>query len=333
MAAPPIGSHAGRSDNGFLDARQHPVSTFPVDVDTASYAHVKRFIEGRRLPPAEAVRIEELLNYFSYRYPGPVATAGADPGAPVAASLEVAGAPWAPAHRLVRIGLKGREVAAAERPAAHPVFLPDVSGSMDAPTRLPLTIAKDVKVQVEFNPARVASYRLVGYENRARANEEFTDDDVGAAEIGAGHTVTALYEIVPVGAKGETAAGTRAGGEIDEFRSAPKSAAPEAPADGADELLTVKLHYKDPKGGASRRIEFPLVDRGGEFAKASADFRFAAAVAEFGMILRSSPNRGNATLSDVLAWPADAADSPADDPDGQRGEFLDLVRKTQLLME
>jgi Ca-activated chloride channel family protein len=191
------------------------------------------------------------------------------------------------------------------------------------------TIAKDVKVQVEFNPAQVASYRLIGYENRVLHAEDFADDDIDAGEIGAGHTVTALYEVVPVGAAG-AAAGR--GGDEEEFRyRAPAVQA--VPAAVAGELLTVRLRFKDPTGAVSRKVEFPLVDRGGNFAKASPDFRFAAAVAEYGMILRGSPHRGQATLGDVLAWAAAAMANLPDDPGGYRGEFIDLVRRTQVLME
>ncbi len=493
LSAPGTEAYAAGRENPFLRARLSPLSTFGVDVDTASYSRVRSFIERRQLPPSDAVRIEELVNYFPYRYAPPAwaaaaAAQDAGPGAPFSASLEVAEAPWAPTHRLVRIGLKGREVAAAERPAANLVFLLDISGSMGAPNRLPLvkhamrqlvaqlrgddrvaivtyagnsglalpstpagraaeifaaleslqpggstdgergiqlayeiakanyatdglnrvilctdgdfnvgvtgpgelvrlveaqaktkvfltvlgfgmgdfkdatlelladkgnghygyidserearkilvdevtstlaTIAKDVKVQVEFNPAKVASYRLIGYENRALHAEDFADDDIDAGEIGAGHTVTALYEVVPVGAEDEPAESAA----DEEFRYRP-AAAKIVPAAVAGELLTVRLRYKDPAGAVSRKVEFPLVDRGGAFAKASPDFRFAAAVAEYGMILRGSPHRGKGTLGDVLAWAAAALAHLPDDPGGYRGEFIDLVRKTQTLME
>ena len=454
------------ADNDFLAAAQNPLSTFSVDVDTASYSNVRRFLLGGRRPPRDAVRIEELVNYFTYDYAAPRA---ADP-APFAASLEVAAAPWAPTHRLVRIGLKGRELSTADRPAANLVFLVDVSGSMDEPNKLPLVkeslrmlveklkpedhvaivvyagssglalpstlashrqeildaidrlraggstngamgiqlaydvakanfiaggvnrvilstdgdfnmgvtdrgdlvrlieekaksgvfltalgfgmgnykdatleqladkgngayayidsprearkvlaeqvngtlavIAKDVKVQVEFNPAKVQAYRLIGYENRLLKKEDFNNDKIDAGDIGAGHTVTALYEVVPAGVewkpessvdplKYQRPVGSPVAG--DESRS---TALPTT-----NELLTVKLRYKAPDGDASKLLEFPLTDQGAAFADASGDFKFAAAVAGFGMVLRDSPHKGAATLAEVLHW-AERARAP-----------------------
>lgn len=467
--APPPGARfaqgrealAPPADNDFVSALRQPVSQFSVHVDTASYPRVRRLLLAGERPPREAVRIEELLNYFPFRYAPPPARGDA----PFAATLEVAEAPWAPAHRLVRIGLKGREVTTAERPAANLVFLLDVSGSMNQPNKLPLvqqsmrllvghlrpddrvaivtyagasglalpstpvarapeilqaldalttggptngavglqlayeiaranfaknglnrvilctdgdfnvgvtgeaallrlveeqaaegvfltalgfgmgdykdamlellaghgggahacidtrreaekvlveqvsgtlvTIARDVKVQVEFNPAKVASHRLIGYENRLLRKEDFANDKVDAGEIGAGHTVTALYEIVPA-ANAEKARG---------------------------DLLKVSVRYKKPDGGLfSRKIDFALADARTPFAQASADFRFAAAVAHFGMVLRNSPHRGAATLAETAAWAA-AANAGVDDAGGRRAEFLELVRSAQRLLE
>jgi Ca-activated chloride channel family protein len=478
-------AYAYHQDNAFTRAADAPFSTFSVDVDTASYANVRRLIESGQLPPADAVRIEELVNYFPYRYANPVAAAKPDAKAPpFAASLEVADAPWAAGHRLVRIGLKARDVSAAERPHANLVFLLDVSGSMDEPNKLPLvkesmrlllqrlepedrvaiviyagasglalpstpvskaqeivaaldnltpggstngamgiqlaydiakanfvphginrvilctdgdfnvgvtsegelvrlveekarsgialtvlgfgmgnykdstleqladkgngnygyidtrneaekllaqqvngtllTVAKDVKIQVEFNPARVASYRLIGYEDRLLQAQDFNDDKVAAGYVGSGHTVTALYEIVPTSAAAEHAAPA-----VDPLKYASATA---SPAKASPELLTVKLRYKDPERDTSERLEFPLIDAGGTFANASSDFKFAAAVAEFGMILRQSPQRGTATLGDVLAWGAAGAAHPEDDPEGYRRAFLDLVRRAEPLL-
>ena len=486
-------AYAYTQDNDFLGAADNPHSTFSVDVDTASYANVRRIIEYGKLPPRDAVRVEELLNYFPYSYPPPPRAQG--DSAPFAASLEVAEAPWSPDHRLVRIGLKAREVGLAERGPANLVFLLDVSGSMNAPNKLPLvkesmrllvgrlraddrvaivtyaghsglalqstpvsradeivaaldalaaggstnggmgihlayeiakanlvadgvnrvilctdgdfnvgttsegelvrlieekarsgvfltvlgfgmgnlkdatlekladkgnghygyidtrreaekllvdqvsstlvTVAKDVKIQVEFNPAKVARYRLIGYENRVLKKEDFNNDNVDAGEIGAGHSVTALYEIVPVGAADKFAAKAppvddlkyQARGAVSsrlEMPMEPKKAPPPS-----DELLTVKVRYKKPDAiFASQKMEFALKDDGRRFDKASPDFRFAAAVAQFGMILRGSPHKGSATIGDVIAWAATAAASPADDPGGYRGEFIDLARKT-----
>ena len=478
------------TDNDFLAAAQNPLSTFSVDVDTASYSNVRRFLLGGRRPPRDAVRIEELVNYFTYDYAAPRA---ADP-APFAASLEVAAAPWAPAHRLVRIGLKGRELSTADRPAANLVFLVDVSGSMDEPNKLPLVqeslrmlveklkpedhvaivvyagasglalpstpvshrqeildaidrlraggttngamgiqlaydvakanfiaggvnrvilstdgdfnmgvtdrgdlvrliqekaksgvfltalgfgmgnykdatleqladkgngayayidsprearkvlaeqvngtlavIAKDVKVQVEFNPAKVQAYRLIGYENRLLKQEDFNNDKIDAGDIGAGHTVTALYEVVPAGVE------WKPDSTVDELKYRKpetgdrKAQKENSPVSGianpvSHELLTVKLRYKAPDGGTSRLLEFPLTDQNAAFADASADFKFAAAVAGFGMVLRDSPHKGTATLAEVLHW---AEQGTGSDAGGYRGEFISLVKQAETIL-
>lgn len=496
-------------ESDFLSAREHPLSTFAADVDTASYANVRRFLREGRLPPADAVRIEELVNYFPYRYSAPatgrdegVAAPGgsnvhrdegvaAPSGAPFAAALEVAAAPWAPEHRLVRIGLKAKEAAVSGRAPANLVFLLDVSGSMDQPNKLPLvqesmrlllgrlqpedrvaivtyagnsglalastpvarqreildaidelraggstngamglqlaydiakanfvangvnrvilctdgdfnvgvtsegelvrlieekaksglfltvlgfgmgnlkdamlqqiadrgngsygyidtrreaekllvqqvsgtllTVAKDVKLQVEFNPAKVARYRLIGYEKRLLNQEDFANDKIDAGEIGAGHTVTALYEIIPVGAKDAEA--TEEAEPEDRrytYSSAALSAVEKRTPAHADELLTLKVRYKQPAALLSTRLEFPLKNTDASFAQASEDFRFASAVAAFGMILRDSSYKGAATLDDVIAW-ANAATS--DDPGGYRAEFVELAKQARQLTQ
>ncbi|MFM1902223.1 MAG: hypothetical protein RLZZ440_123, partial [Planctomycetota bacterium] len=466
------------SDSRFFTVDSHPLSTFSIDVDTASYANLRRFLVAGRRPPRDAVRIEELVNYFRYDDPAPT---GDDP---FTVTVEAATCPWRSGHRLVRIGLKGRDVARDARPAGNLVFLIDVSGSMADADKLPLvkqallmlvdelteddrvsivtyageaglklpatsgdqkeriraaidslrsggsthgsagielayeqaaagfiagganrvilatdgdlnvgitddaslvdlitrrakggtfltvlgfgqgnlqdekmekladkgngiyayidgarearkvlveqltgstiTIAKDVKIQVEFNPAVVASYRLLGYENRALADADFRDDSRDAGEIGAGHGVTALYELELVG-EGAAAAGRAA----EPLKYQPQPAAPEPAAAGPEpsgELLTVKLRYKLPDGDASRLVEAPLADKGGEFAAASTDLRFAAAVASFGMLLRQSTEAGEATLPLVASIAAGALGS---DPGGYRAEFLDLVRRAE----
>jgi Ca-activated chloride channel family protein len=178
-----------------------------------------------------------------------------------------------------------------------------------------LTVAKDVKIQVEFNPARAASYRLVGYENRQLAAEDFRDDAKDAGEIGAGHTVTALYEVIPAGA----AAGGRPVDPL-EYQT------PRELAAQSDELLTVKLRYKQPEGRESIPVEYTVSDPGAAFASASADSRFVAAVAEFGMVLRQSPHRGIATYDSVIAL---AEDAGAGDP--HRREFVALAKKARTL--
>ena len=479
------------TDNPFLPVREHPLSTFSTDVDTASYAIVRRFLNEQRLPPKGAVRIEELLNYFPYDYPQPKGDA------PFSATMEVAACPWTPAHRLVRIGLKGREIAKDKRPASNLVFLIDVSGSMQPAERLPLlkqslgllidqlgaedrvaivvyagnsgcvlesthdkaemrlalgrleaggstnggsgiqlayeiatkgfikggtnrvilatdgdwnvgitnrndlfdmivtkakggvfltalgfgmgnlkdamlvkladkgngnygyidtlleakkvlvdqlsgtlvTIAKDVKIQVEFNPAQVSGYRLIGYEKRLLAKEDFNDDKKDAGEIGAGHTVTALYEVVPAGKELPKTAtvdplkyqGTAA--EKSEVRTEGRAA---AAADGANqkseispELLTLKLRYKAPDGDTSKLLEFPLTDTGATWEKSSGDFRFAAAVAGYGMLLRDSSHKGNATWNSVREL---AVEGKGSDAAGYRAEFISLLEKAQSLM-
>jgi secreted protein with Ig-like and vWFA domain len=479
------GSTAGERYNRFADNRfravaEQPLSTFSIDVDTASYANVRRFLSAGQRPPPDAVRIEELVNYFRYAYPQPT---GDDP---FSVTVEAAACPWRAGHRIVRVGIQGRDVRRDARPAGNLVFLVDVSGSMDEPNKLPLvkralgmlvdeltendcvaivayagnaglvlpstsgdqkkkiraaidaleaggsthgsaginlayeqaaerfipgganrvilctdgdlnvgvtsdealvelitqkakggtfltvlgfgegnlqdekmekladngngvyayidgvrearkvlveqltgstiTIAKDVKIQVEFNPAQVASYRLLGYENRLLAAEDFRDDKKDAGEIGAGHAVTALYEIVPVG----TAAAAESGRGAEPLKyqpaTGPAAPAPKPAVDGpaGRELLTVKLRAKRPEGNTSALTEVPLADAGAGFDAASADLRFAAAVAAFGMILRDSEHKGTASLELVeeIGGTAQGAD-----PGGYRAEFLELVRK------
>ncbi|MFA6562031.1 MAG: von Willebrand factor type A domain-containing protein [Verrucomicrobiia bacterium] len=467
-------SYAYHADNPFLAVAEQPLSTFSIDVDTASYANVRRFLMQGSVPPRDAVRIEEMINYFTYDYVKPKG------GEPFSVNIEAAGCPWNAGHRLVRIGLKGREVSAAKRPPCNLVFLLDVSGSMADANKLSLikpamrmlveqltendrvgivvynqsarvvlsstsgdrkqeiidaieslqangstnggdgirlaydmatrhfvergvnrvilctdgdfnvgttelaeltrlieqkrqsgvflsvlgfgagnlkdatlerladkgnghytyidtffearkvlveqmnatlvTIAKDVKIQVEFNPAKVAGYRLIGYEDRLLAKEDFNNDHKDAGEIGAGHTVTALYEIVPAGQPLPVPA-------VDplKYQPAPK---PAAPAAGSEELLTVKLRYKQPDGDKSALIEETLTDGGKSYGAASRDFKFAAAVAAFGMVLRDSPHKGNATLAGVLEL---AEESRGPDASGYRTEFLSLVKKAQAL--
>lgn len=451
-----------QQDNGIQVAAEQPVSTFSIDVDTGAYANVRRFLNDGRLPPQDAVRVEELINYFDYEYATPNSR-----DTPFRVLTELSAVPWNSQALLMRIGIKGFEVEAKERPAANLVFLIDVSGSMDSPDKLPLlknafrlltdqltgrdrvsmvvyagnsgvvleptpgnakhriqealarlsaggstngasgiqlayklahdtfvkgginrvvlatdgdfnvgtvdfealvdivereratgvelttlgfgtgnyneqlmerladagngnyayidtlsearkvlvsqlsstlyTIAKDVKIQVEFNPAEVLEYRLIGYENRMLAREDFNNDKVDAGEIGAGHRVTALYEVVPVGAKGR----------VDSLRY---GARPEAAA-GKGELANVRLRYKNPGSDASQLLEYPIrkdsvVDR------ASADFRFAASVAAFGQLLRGGKYMGDFSYADVTRL---ASGAMGEDRDGYRKEFVSLV--------
>jgi Ca-activated chloride channel family protein len=460
------------ADNAFVRVGTEPRSTFSIDVDTASYANVRRFLTQNMRPPKDAVRIEELLNYFTYNDPPPT---GDDP---FSVTIEVAGCPWNADHRLARIGLMGRPIANDKRPSSNLVFLVDVSGSMNQPNKLPLlkaslqrlveqlgendrvaivvyagasglvlpstscdrkaeilsaleqlqaggstnggagiqlaydqavenfikngtnrvilatdgdfnvgvtnpdeltglieakaksgvflsvlgfgtgnlkdgrmealadkgnghyayidsireahkvfveemgstlvTIAKDVKIQVEFNPARVGAYRLIGYENRLLRNRDFNDDTKDAGEIGAGHHVTALYELVPAG-KEESLP------DVDdlEFQKASNT-----PGEPREESLIVKLRYKRPDGDTSKLLKQGVVDDGREYARASDDFKFASAVAGFGMLLRDSPYKGSLTYAAVLELGTPGAER---DPAGYRREFLDLVRKAEVL--
>ena len=205
---------------------------------------------------------------------------------------------------------------------------------VDRMTGTLVTIAKDVKIQVEFNPAQVGSYRLIGYENRVLKKEDFNDDTKDAGEIGAGHTVTALYEVVPAGAR---VAGTPA---VDPLKYQPAPTQPPARTDetkrylipGADpsvaskELLTLKLRYKAPDGETSKLLEFPLTDDGKSYERSSRDFRFAAAVASFGMLLRDSPHKGKANWSSTLEL---AIEGKGEDRSGYRAEFVGLIERAK----
>ena len=456
-------------DNPFVAVREDPLATFSIDVDTAAYANVRRFLNQRALPPPNAVRIEEMVNYFTYGYAGPTDEH------PVRVHAEVAAAPWNPEHRLVRLGVQGRDVPLEERGPSNLVFLIDVSGSMGGVDKLPLlrdgmkllvgqldendrvaivvyadasgmvlpstpgdqkqrllraldrleaggstngaagielaydtatahfidggtnrvilatdgdfnvgvtdsgaltllieekaesgvflsvlgfgtgnyndaglealadhgngnyayidtirearkvlveqmastliTIAKDVKIQVEFNPAEVNAYRLIGYENRVLEHQDFNDDTKDAGEIGAGHTVTALFEVVPAGVDMPLPG-------VDPLRYQ----APNRLSDAAsrDELVTIKVRYQEPDGEVSRLLEVAVSDRDAPLAEASTDYRFAAAVAGFGMILRDSPHKGAATFGSILRL---AEGSLGMDEEGYRAEFVELVRK------
>jgi len=465
--------YARINENEFLQASSNPLSTFSIDVDTASYSNVRRFINQGQLPPADAVRIEELINYFNYDYPEP------DGNEPFSLSAEVASCPWEPAHKLVHIGLQGRRIPAANAPPNNLVFLIDTSGSMESPDKLPLlksafklltdqlreqdrvaivvyagsaglvlpstsgdnkeeiqtaidrlqaggstaggagiklayevardsfiasannrvilatdgdfnvgvssegellrlieseresgvfltvlgfgtgnikdskmelladkgngnyayvdtvhearkvlvsglgatlnTIANDVKIQVEFNPAKVSAYRLLGYENRVMRAEEFNDDKKDAGELGAGHSVTALYEIIPIDVRTKLP-------HVDPLRYQSTQARPEAFA--TNELMTVKLRYKARVGAKSAMIARSIVDDDTAIESASENARFAAAVAEFGMLLRDSKSKGRSSFENCLAL---ARESRGNDSEGYRGEFVTLVEKTAQL--
>jgi Ca-activated chloride channel family protein len=467
----PGDTYAKITENAFRAVAREPLSTFSLDVDRASYANVRRYLRDGQLPPPDAVRVEELLNYFDYELPAPAA---ASPD-PVRISTELSDCPWAPGHQLARIGIQARKVDAARLPPANLVFLIDVSGSMMGEDRLPLvraglqllvrqlrpqdhvalvayagaaglvlpptsgaeqstildaldrleaggstaggeglrlayavarqnlrpegnnrvilasdgdfnvgetsdaameqliteeresgvfltvlgvgrgnlrdsrmelladkgngnyayldnldearrtlvaqfggtlfTVAKDVKLQVEFNPARVAAYRLIGYENRLLANEDFNNDLKDAGELGAGHTVTALYELVPAGSGNPL---------VDKLKYQPGAASPAASADANADVLTVKLRYQAPEGGPSQLLAQSLAGAARPITLASADQQFAAAVAEFGLLLRQSPQRGTATYAGA-AQLAQASRSAAPD----RAELVQLLGLAQ----
>ncbi|HVI01465.1 MAG TPA: VWA domain-containing protein [Enhygromyxa sp.] len=445
--------YAEIAENQVVSTADAAISTFAIDVDTASYSNIRRFLNDGVQPPADAVRIEELVNYFNYDYPSPTGEV------PFSVTSEIADCPWNSEARLVHIGLQARDLASDQVPARNLVFLLDVSGSMESPDKLPLlrramklmvegldaddrvaivvyagaagvvldptsgadqqsimaaldrlqaggstnggagierayalarenfkpgainrvilatdgdfnvgttsqsdlerliereresgvflsvlglgtgnlqdstmemladkgngnyayldsiaearkvlveeaggtlvTVAKDVKIQVEFDPKRVASYRLIGYENRLLDQRDFEDDRKDAGEIGAGHSVTAMYEIVLA-----------------------DQAVPSEP------VAELRLRYKQPSGDQSELITFPIVDPGTKLADSSSDFRFAAAVAEFGMLLRESPNRGSASWANAKAL---AEGALGQDRGGHRQEFLELLGKAERL--
>ncbi len=464
--------YAAIVENRFVGVADEPLSTFGVDVDTASYSNVRRYLEAGQAPPRDAVRIEELINYFPYDYARP------EDGAAFTTHTEVTEAPWAEGHRLVRIGIQGKEVVGRAMPPRNLVFLVDVSGSMNAEDRLPLVkrglqllvrelgpadhvalvtyagtagvalaptrgdqsariseaiealgaggstagaagiqgayalarrnfqegavnrvilatdgdfnvgisnesdllqlieaeresgvfltvlgvgrgnlqdakmelladhgngnyayidgylemqkvlqeqltgtlvpIAKDVKIQVEFNPAQVSSYRLIGYENRALAARDFDDDTKDAGEIGAGHSVTALYEVVP--ARSERA--YRSSALRYQADRTPTAAA------ASGELLTVHVRFKEPTGGVSQLLSFPIRDEGRTFAQASVDTRWAAAIAGYGMLLRGSADRGTVDWM----WVRRAArEALGEDAAGYRAQMLGLVERARRL--
>jgi len=461
-------------ENTFQRVVDAPLSTFGLDVDTASYANVRRFLSQGTLPPGEAVRIEELVNYFKYDYPKP------EGDAPFSVTVDAHPCPWAPTHTLARIGVRGKELNTETRPPANLVFLIDVSGSMQDADKLPLlkkgmkllaqtvtandrvsivtyasgtgvalyptpgdnktaiesiidslqaggstngeggiqlaydlarrafiqggvnrvilatdgdfnvgvsdtntlvgmieqqaktgvalsvlgfgqgnlkderlmkladkgngnynyidsfqearkalleqatgtlfTIAKDVKIQIEFNPGRVGAYRLIGYEKRMLAAQDFNDDRKDAGEIGAGHTVTALYELVP---PGEPINPPQTDPLKYQTNAAPAPTAPESP-----EMMTVKLRFKPPTGDVSTRFDVP-VPATVVTAETRPDFQFASAVAAFGILLRHSSYAGAANMDMVINL---AQQGKGGDPDGLRAEFINLAKTAAALM-
>lgn len=467
-------SYSGFVENRFSNPLEEPLSTFAIDVDAASYSNFRRFINNGQLPPTDAVRIEEMVNYFQYDLKGPSG------GEPVAIHTELATAPWNPKHRLLRIGLKAKSVPTDKLPASNLVFLIDVSGSMMGANRLPLaqasmkmlvdqlrdndhvaivtyagsagvalestpgsrktkikdaidalsaggstaggaglqlayriarqhfikggnnriilasdgdfnvgpssdrdmeqlvtkerqsgvslsvlgfgmgnfkdskmellankghgnyayidnitearkamvtefggtlfTVAKDVKIQVEFNPAKVQAYRLLGYENRLLEKEDFNNDEKLGGDMGVGHTVTALYEIVPAGVKSNYP------GDVDPLKYQPLKERPTA--GNSNEVATVKFRYKNPDGDKSRLQQTVVIDKPAELANTSADFRFASAVAELGLLLRNSDYKQQADYDRLIAR---AKGAKGMDDEGYRAEFIRLAESAKLL--
>jgi Ca-activated chloride channel homolog len=461
------------NENPFQLVKVSPLSTFSIDVDAASYSNMRRYINQNQLPPKDAIRIEELINYFKYDYPQPINNK------PFSLTTEISQTPWNPQHKLVQIGLQGKKIASEDLPPSNLVFLLDVSGSMESPDKLPLlksafrllvneldekdnvsivvyagssglvlpstpanqkekilqaidnlqaggstaggegiilayeeakknfikggnnrvilasdgdfnvgvssdadlvrlieekrndgiflttlgfgmgnlkdskmeslankgngnyayidnvlearkvlvteigatllTIAKDVKIQVEFNPNQVQAYRLIGYENRLLQAQDFNDDTKDAGELGAGHSVTALYEVIPTGVKTDVKLPT-----VDELKF--QTTNPNSTLTNSDELMEVKLRYKAPDSDTSQLISQTITNEIIPLANTSDNFRFAAAVAEFGMILRDSQYKGNTNFNTVLEL---AKNSQSADLDGYRKEFIRLVESAQ----
>jgi hypothetical protein len=294
----------------FLTARQNPSSRFAVNVDTAAYADVRRSLEAGERPSTGLVRIEELVNSFRYNYPQPTGDAA------LALSTEMHPAPWSDGHLLVRIGLQGREAASALAAArSQDAAREHLTASAAAEIRA--IAARDVKVQVDFNPERVLAYRLIGYENRlikGDAAESAVDNDLAA-----GRSVTALYEIIPSPAAKPHAT----------VAAKPVSPPTPDPSDTAA-WLTVKLRYTEPGAAKNRSVIVPLhANIAAETAPATPDFKFAAAVAGFGLILQDNPNKGTASW-DMIEALANAGIATGDTvTTSQRRDFISLVQKAR----
>jgi hypothetical protein len=274
------GPYAFTGERPFVSVMSRPRSSVPLVVNSPSYLDIRRSINAGLLPPRESVRIEGMINHFPYEYPQPSA------GQPFSLNLDVVTCPWEPTHRLVRIGLKGHQ---------------DVA------------VRADSRIEVEFNPRRVASYRLIGYDRQKTDTQNSNEENVGSHPIAAGYTLTTLYEVVPlkrVGAAAHTQMPTVAG-------------------EASEPLLTANLQPTTRGNDAAVGfIQRTLSDTGFDFAAAPSDLKFAAAVAEFGMILRDSEYKGNGSLQQVIEWAQQGAGA---DMNGYRADFIELVRKAQAL--
>ena len=274
------GPYAFTGERPFVSVRSRPRSSVPLIVNSASYLDVRRSINAGLLPPRESVRIEGMINHFLYDYPPPTA------GETFSLNLDVVSCPWDPTHRLVRIGLKGNQA----------TFEPADSG-----------------IEVEFNPTRVATYRLIGYDRQENETRGWNKENVGSHSTAAGYTLTAFYEVVP----------------LKRVATAIHTQTPSVAENASEPLLTAKLQLKTRGNETSAGIiQRTVSDTGFDFAAAPSDLKFAAAVAEFGMILRDSEYKGNASLQQVLEW---AQQGKGADVNGYRADFIDLVLKAQAL--
>src|SRR5438477_421260 len=357
-------------ENPFLAALDNPLSTFSIDVDTASYSIVRRFIYNGTLPSTSGAHKEAILSALDNLQAGG-STNGAE-GIQLAYKIAADNFIKGGVNRVIlatdgdfNVGVtsQGELIRLIEEKAKSGVFL-SVLGvgddnlkdstmqkladqgngnyayldSLDEArkvlvqqmNRTLVTIAKDVKIQVEFNPARVASYRLIGYEKRMLRKEDFNNDKVDAGEIGAGHTVTALYEIVPAGTGATDPAANVPAVDPLKYQSPNPNSVGTTYIDSkrSEETLTVKLRYKKPDGDTSELTERAFTDNGSKFENAPPDLKFAAAVAEFGMILRDSAHKGNGTLGAVIEW---AQEGKGRDAAGYRAGFIEMARKAQTL--
>jgi len=274
------GPYAFTGERPFVSVISRPRSSVPLVVNSASYLDVRRSIDGGLLPPRDSVRIEGMINHFPYEYPQPAA------GESFSLNLDVVTCPWEPTHRLVRIGLKGHQA---------------------------IAVRADSGIEVEFNPRRVASYRLIGYDRQELETLGSNEENVGSHSIAAGYTLTTFYEVVALKRVG----------------TATHAQMPSAAGEASEPLLTAKLQLKTRGNDAAvGLIQRTVSDEGFDFAAAPSDLKFAAAVAEFGMILRDSEYRGNGSLQQVLEWAEQGKDA---DVNGHRLDFIELVRKAQAL--
>ena len=274
------GPYAFTGERPFVSVRSRPRSSVPLVVNSPSYLDVRRSINAGLLPPRESVRIEGMINHFPYEYPPPTA------GETFSLNLDVVSCPWEQTHRLVRIGLKGHEA---------------------------IAVPADSRIEVEFNPRQVASYRLIGYDRQKPETQGSNEQNAGSHSIAAGYTLTTFYEVVPL-TRVDTATHTQM---------------PSVEGEASKPLLTAKLQLKTRGNNAAfALIQRTVSDTGFDFGAAPSDLKFAAAVAEFGMILRDSEYKGNGSLQQVLEW---AQQGKGADVNGYRADFIELVRKAQAL--